>query len=92
MSIFVNKLTFHRANSKKTDSVVAGEKVIVCVCDVHHGETLNLLRLLAILWESGNNKTHVQPYVLPPTSTSVQFHSMRMYYQVNEWRVAAVLI
>ena len=28
----------------------------------------------------------VEPQTLPPTPAAAKFHSLRVYYQVNEWK------
>ena len=78
---------FQRTNSKKTDIVAAGEKALVCLYNGHNGESLDLLQHRRFCEKVATNKACVQPSGLPPTSASALFHSMRVYYQVNEWKI-----
>lgn len=32
------------------------------------------------------NNSHIHPKTLPPTSAAAKYHSLRVYFQVNEWK------
>ena len=32
------------------------------------------------------NTSHIQPQTLPPTSAAAKFHSLRVYFQVQQWK------
>ena len=49
------------------------------------GDNLDTLRHVKYIQKLSSCTTTLQPNKLLPTSAAAQFHSLRTYYQVQEW-------
>ncbi|CAM1318906.1 Uncharacterised protein at_DN1059 [Pycnogonum litorale] len=50
------------------------------------GESLKVVRHKRFCQKVASSTSHVQPQSLPPTSTAAKHHSLRVYYQVQQWK------
>ena len=71
--------------SSKDDIVAAGECVLVGLYGGVPLEGLDLLRFRRFANKVMSSSSYVQVCTLPPTSAAAKYHSMRVYYQVQEW-------
>ena len=86
-----NKIFLEQAKVFSTHGIMA-DGVVAAREDKRHwlykgqpGDSLNILRLHQFHYKVGKSKSLVQPEVLPPSSAAAKYHSLRVYYQVQEW-------
>lgn len=79
-------MVFGRLSVSTADVVTAGENALVCLYNGKAGEGLDSLRYKLFCEKVATNTCHVQPRTLPPTSASAKYHSLRVYYQVHQWK------
>jgi hypothetical protein len=65
--------------------VEAGEKALVALLNGKPGDSLDVLRYQRFTEKSATAATAVQIHTLPPTSAAAKYHSLRVYFQVQEW-------
>lgn len=82
-------MVFDTHSASTTDVVEAGEKALVCLYNGKLGEGLNSLRYKRFCEKVATSTSHVLPMSLPPTSAAAKFHSLRVYYQVQQWKGTA---
>ena len=63
----------------------AGEKAIACLYGGQPNESLDKLRHRKFCEKVSTSTSPVQVHTLPPTAAAARYHSMRVYYQVQEW-------
>lgn len=80
---------FTREGASKKDIINAGEKALVCIYNGKKGEGIDDLRYRRFCEKVAKSSTFVEPKTLPPTSAATEYHSMRVYYQVQTWRETA---
>ena len=68
---------------------MSGEKALVSLYGGVQGEGLDKLRHKRFYERVSKTTSHVEPQSLPPTSSAAKFHSLRVYYQVMEWKGTA---
>ena len=56
----------------------------MCLYKGNHREDLNSLRYKRFCEKAATSTSHVQPQSLPPTSSAAKYHSLRVYYQIQE--------
>ena len=66
--------------------IAAGEKALVSLYWGDKDESLNMLRHRRFCEKVSKATSPVEPQTLPPTSAAVKFHSLRMFYQMMEWK------
>ena len=76
---------FNTSASKK-EVIEAGEKALICLYNGKSGETLDCLRYPRYFQKVAANTSQVQPQNLPPTSATATYHSLRVYFQVQQWK------
>ncbi|MES9879833.1 MAG: hypothetical protein ABW185_03030 [Sedimenticola sp.] len=76
---------FLKGSSTVADVVEAGEKALICLYNGKTDESLDTLRLQRF-YHKVKLSSSVQLQSLPPTSAATQYHSMRVYHQVQEWQ------
>ena len=64
----------------------AGEQVLVTMYNGKPGESLDFIRYKSFCEKVATSKSHIQPQTLPPTSAAAKFHSLRVYYQILQWK------
>ncbi len=77
---------FMQENAKKDDIINAGENALVLLYNGDSEDNLDALRYKRFLEKVMKSFKYVDAKDLPPTSASAKFHSLRVYYQVQEWR------
>ncbi len=65
---------------------IAGERILICMYNGKPGESINSVRYKRFCERVAKNTSHIQPQTLPPTSSAAKFHSLRVYYQVQQWK------
>ena len=58
---------------------------MVCLYSGNPQFGISVLRYEKFCVKVATSTVPVQPSTLPPTSASVKYHSLRVYYQVQEW-------
>ena len=82
-------LVFHTPLASATDVVAARENALVCLYNGNVGEGLDALRYKRFCEKVATGTSHVLPMSLPPTTAAAKYHSLRVYYQVQQWRGTA---
>ena len=70
----------------REDIIAAGEKAIVSLYGGVKEETLDTLRYRRFCDKVSKSTSPVEPQTLPPTSAAARNHSLRVYYQIMEWK------
>lgn len=76
---------FQKQSATKEEIAAAGEKAMMQIYKGKEADSLNDLRLKRFYSKVTDSKTAIHPRNLPTTSSSVMFHSFRVYHQVQEW-------
>ena len=77
------------AQSASLEGVTAaGEQALVSIYNGKPGEILDSLRYKRFCEKVATNTSHVKTQTLPPTSAAVKYHSLRVYLQVQQWKVS----
>ena len=76
---------FMSQGANKDDIISAGETALVCLYNgnPHHG--INVLRYDKLCVKTATSTVPVQPRAFSPTSGSVKYHSLRVFYLIQEW-------
>jgi len=77
---------FMNPKSTQAEVVLAGHNALVSLCNGKQGDTLNILRHRRFCEKVAISTVAVQPKVLPPTCAAAHYHSLRVFYQVHEWK------
>lgn len=77
---------FSREGLSKENIRQLGEKALVALCNGSENEGLDNLRYRRFCEKVVSRSKYVQPQTLPPTSASSQYHSLRVYFQIQEWK------
>ncbi|KAJ8377274.1 hypothetical protein AAFF_G00261830 [Aldrovandia affinis] len=86
-SEFHEQATVFDTQSASTAEVVsAGENALLCLYNGKPGEGLDSLRHNRFCEKVATSTSHVQPQSLPPTSAAAKYHSLCVYYQVQQWK------
>ena len=78
-----NARKFNEDNSTSKEIMEAGEILL------SHGEgteDLNKMRYNMFCEKLVTLKSQLEPQMLPPTSDAAKYHSLRVYYQIREWK------
>ncbi len=67
------------------DIITAGENAMVCMYKGDQGQDINSLRLHIFQQKVTTSLTSVQSESLPPTSSALKYHSLRVYHQIQVW-------
>ena len=73
-------------DSSAEEVIEAGEKVLVCLYNGNDGENINHLRLRRFKEKVAKSSKYVEAKSLPPTRAATKFHSLRVYFQIQEWK------
>ena len=76
----------NNTSASKKEVIGAGDKALVCLCNGKSCETLDCLRYRQHCQKVATNTSQVQPQNLPPTSAAATYHSLRVYFQVQQWK------
>ena len=74
------------------DIVVAGEQALVCLYNGKPAERLDSLRYTHFCAKVATKTSHIQPQTLPPTSAAAKYHSLRVYFQIQQWKGSGVVL
>ena len=68
------------------DIGAAGEQVLVNVYNGTPEESLDSLRYKRFCEKVATNTMCIHPQTLPPTSAAAKYHSLHIYFQIQEWK------
>ena len=77
---------FNSPSATAEEISTAGEQVLVTIYNSKPGETLDFVRYKRFCEKVARNTSHIQPQTLPPTSAAAKFHSLHIYFQVQQWK------
>ena len=77
---------FDSPSASAEEIVSAGEQVLVAIYNGKAGETLDSLRYQRFAEKVARHTSQVQPQTLPSTLAAAKFHSLRVFYQVQQWK------
>ena len=77
---------FNHTTAEQSDIIVAWQRAIVLLYGGDIVEGLDSLRCKRFCDKVSRGTSHVDPRCLPPTSATAKYHSLRVYYQVMEWK------
>jgi len=81
---------FDKQSASTVEIVSAGEKALVWLCNGKSGDGLDSLRYKRFCEKVATSTSHaVKPESLPPTSAGAKYHSLRVCYQVQQWKGTA---
>ncbi len=80
---------FNQTDQTPESIVTASEKAIVSLYGGSKTDGLDSLHYKCFCDKVSKSTMPVEPHSLPPTSAAVKYHSLRMYYQVMEWKDAS---
>lgn len=66
--------------------IEAGEKAIVSMYNGGKNDSLDKLRCQRFKEKVVRCSKEILPQVLPPTSGAAKYHSLRVFYQISEWK------
>ena len=70
----------------KETIVSSGEQALMYLYKGIPGQTLDSLRVSKFIEKVAKSTMFVDPKQLPPTSDAEQFHSLRVYLQIQDWK------
>ena len=74
-----------KTNCTKNEAVEAGEQVLILYNDGRSANSLDDLRYKMFCSKVAGGTTYLQVHSLPPTSAAARYHSLRVYFQVQQW-------
>ena len=77
---------FDAQSASSQDVIVAEEQVLVSIYNGKPGEVLDSLRYKRFCEKVATSISHLQPQSLPPTSAAAKYHSLHVYFQVQQWK------
>ena len=77
---------FDNESSTSEEITAAGENALVCIYGGKHGQNLNQLRYQRYIEKLASKKSSLQAQSLPPSSGAAKYHSLRVYFQIMEWK------
>ena len=66
--------------------IAVGEQLLVSIYNGISVETLSFVRYKHFCEKVARSISYIQPQTLPPTSAAAKCHSLRVYYQVQQWK------
>ena len=66
--------------------IAAGEKALVSLYGGGKDEFLDMLRYRRFCDKLSKTTSPVEPQTLPPKSAAAKFHSLRVFYQIMDWK------
>ena len=64
--------------------IAAGEKALVSLYGAYKDESLDMLKQRRFCEKVSKTTSPVEPQTLPPTSSALKFHSLHVFYQMDE--------
>ena len=77
---------FNNASASKKEVIEADEKALVCLYNSKSSGALDCLRYRRYCQIVATNTSQVQPQNLLPTSAAAIYYSLRVYFQVQQWK------
>jgi len=77
---------FNHPGASKDEVIMAGEKALLCLYNCRPDESLDSLRYTKFCENVATGTTLVQAESLPPTSAATEYHSLRVYLQIQQWK------
>ena len=88
---FESKLKVFDAQSAfPEDVIISGLQALVCLYNGKPAEGLDFLRYARFCEKVATKTSHIQPQTLPPTSAAAKYHSLRVYFQIQQWKGSGV--
>lgn len=78
--------TFMMNPVDKNSLFAVAEKAMVAMYGGHADEPVNNLRQRKFSQKVVSSTKFVHPQTLPPTSSAIEYHSLRVYHQIQAWR------
>jgi len=94
-SPYLQEQAYSFVESKNTQkkTIEAGEKALAFLYSNGKQQNhLNKLRHVKYVQKLSSSTSAVEPKRLPPTAAAAQFHSLRVYFQVQEWLSLATTV
>ena len=76
---------FNAVSATHMDIAAAGEEVLVSLYNGKQHEQLDALRYKRFCEKVATSVSHVHPQTLPPSSAAAKYHSLHVYFQIQEW-------
>ena len=86
LRFYQQAVLFNNTGAQQSDIIVAGEHALILLYGGDMVEGLDSLRYKWFFDKVPRTTSHVDPQYLPPTSATPKYHSLRVYYQVMEWK------
>ena len=83
-ALFREQAVFNHTGALKDEVIMAREKALLCLNNCRSDENLNSLRYTKFCQKVATGTTFVQPENLPPTSAATAYHSLRVYFQIQQ--------
>lgn len=81
-----NSTVFMTIDQTRDNIINAGEKIMMLIVGSKKNEkSLEEIRLRKFLHRLNQKGAFIHPKSLPPTTSAVSYHSLRVYHQVQEW-------
>lgn len=77
---------FDSPSASKSEIVTAGEKALVYLYGGKDNDRLDSLRYKRFCEKVATRTLHIEPQNLPPTAGATMYHSLRVYFQVQQWK------
>ena len=77
---------FARKSVSSDDIAAAGEQALVSLYNGQQAESIDSLRYKRFCAKVAVSTSHIEPQSLPPTSSAAKYHSLRVYYQISQWK------
>ena len=73
-------------NTPKEDIIKAGEEALVCLFNGAEKDDLNSLRYKRYCDKVKRGSKAVEANNLPPISAAARYHSLRVFFHIQEWK------
>ena len=77
---------FNHPGASKDEVLMAGEKSLLCLYNCRSDESLDSLRYTKFCQKVATGTTLVQPESLQRTSAATGYRSLRVYFQIQQWK------
>ena len=85
-SYFHEQVILFDSTSVVEDVIAVGENILVSLYNGKPEDNLDSLRYKKFCEKVTSSSCHIQPQALPPTSAAAKYHSLRVHYQVQQWK------
>ena len=77
---------FNKENATSKEIMEAGEILVLYLYQGKGMEDLDRIRYNIFCDKLATSKSQVEPQMLPPNSDAAKYHSLRVCYQIREWK------